>query len=330
MDVVVWTLPDCPRCEKAKAALRAGGLSVTERELRRLRSGEEPDVDAMAQLLLTDETTPLVRANGRFWEPEEIDVLGLLREGETMNVIAAPKTGKSWLVLIHHTTKGLQSGKGVTDVSAGAGSQSRAADCHFILRPHEVDDCLSVDAVARSWPPPEAFVIRKSFPLWTSDPALDPRDLKKPYQKPRKRDEDDDGDEPEKPVWTPEKFAARFIGAEPKTKAALFAAANEEDLTDYQAGKLLRKAETTGLIHRPRRRARGCGCPNSRKAGGDDGADGQAHARRTSTARTGETWHRLPGLRRQAFPCALHPPCRRQEDSPPPGMPELRTAHYDP
>ena len=24
---------------------------------------------------------------------------GLLREGETMNVIAAPKTGKSWLVL---------------------------------------------------------------------------------------------------------------------------------------------------------------------------------------------------------------------------------------
>ena len=153
-------------------------------------------------------------------------------------------------VLIHHTTKGLQSGKAVTDVGAGAGSQSRAADCHFILRPHEVAGCLSVDAVARSWPPPEPFVIRKSFPLWVPEHALDPADLQKPYQRSKRRDSDADGDDPEKPVWTPEKFVARFIGAEPKTKAAVLAAANDEDLSDYKAGKLLRKAEARALIHR--------------------------------------------------------------------------------
>jgi hypothetical protein len=157
---------------------------------------------------------------------------------------------KAGFVLIHHTTKGLQSSKSVTDVGAGAGSQSRAADCHFILRPHEEDGCLSVDAVARSWPPPEPFVIRKSFPLWVPDHGLDPADLKKPYQRSRKRADDDDGTEPEKPKWTPETFTERFIGPEPKTKAALFAAANGEDLSDYKAGKLLRKAEATGLIHR--------------------------------------------------------------------------------
>lgn len=40
-------------------------------------------------------------------------------------------------VLIHHSSKGNQSGKAVTDVGAGAGSQSRATDTHLVLRPHE-------------------------------------------------------------------------------------------------------------------------------------------------------------------------------------------------
>ena len=41
---------------------------------------------------------------------------------------------RSCFVLIHHSTKGIQSGKAVTDVGAGAGAQSRAADSHLILR----------------------------------------------------------------------------------------------------------------------------------------------------------------------------------------------------
>ena len=154
-------------------------------------------------------------------------------------------------VLIHHTTKGLQSGKSITDVGAGAGSQSRAADCHLILRPHEVDGCLSVDAVARSWPPPEAFVIRQAFPLWMPDRALDPRDLKKPYQKKSRKPATAEGSEgPDEPDWTPEMFVERFIDAEPKAKAAVLAEANQEDLSDYKAGKLIEKADALGLVHR--------------------------------------------------------------------------------
>jgi glutaredoxin len=80
MDAVVWTLPDCPRCDKVKAALRAGGRPVCEKNLEKLRSGEEPDVDAMAQLMLTDELAPLVRTDDRFLGLEEID--RLIEEGD--------------------------------------------------------------------------------------------------------------------------------------------------------------------------------------------------------------------------------------------------------
>ena len=157
---------------------------------------------------------------------------------------------KAGFVLIHHTTKGLQSGKSITDVGAGAGSQSRAADCHLILRPHEEDGCLSVDAVARSWPPPEAFVIRQAFPLWVPDRGLDPRDLKKPYQKSRKHTGPEEPNGPEEPDWTPEMFVDTFIRPKPKLKGAILVEANEQDLSDYKATKLIGKAEARGFIHR--------------------------------------------------------------------------------
>ena len=99
-------------------------------------------------------------------------------------------------------------------------------------------------------PPPEPFVIRKSFPLWVPDLTLDPPDLKRPYQRPRRQRESEEGDASEKVTWTPDAFVGQFIGPQPKTKAALFAAANDADLSDYKAGKLLRKAEAIGLIHR--------------------------------------------------------------------------------
>ena len=60
---------------------------------------------------------------------------------------------RSAFALVHHTTKGLQGDKGVTDVGAGAGSQSRAADTHLILRPHQQEGVVVLDAAVRSWPP---------------------------------------------------------------------------------------------------------------------------------------------------------------------------------
>jgi AAA domain len=73
---------------------------------------------------------------------------------------------------VHHTTKGTQGEKDVTDVGAGAGSQSRAADTHLILRPHQEPGCVVLDAAVRSWPPVEPIGLRWQFPLWVVDEGL--------------------------------------------------------------------------------------------------------------------------------------------------------------
>ena len=75
--------------------------------------------------------------------------------------------------MIHHTSKGNQSGKAVTDVGAGAGSQSRAADTHLVIRPHEEDDIVVLEAAVRSWPamPPKA--LRLEWPLFVPTEEVD-------------------------------------------------------------------------------------------------------------------------------------------------------------
>ena len=78
-------------------------------------------------------------------------------------------------ILVHHTTKGSQVGKAVTDVGAGAGSQSRAADTHLVLLKHLEPGAVVLKGVTRSFPPIEPICLRQSFPIWQLDPTLDPR-----------------------------------------------------------------------------------------------------------------------------------------------------------
>lgn len=85
---------------------------------------------------------------------------------------------KCAFILIHHTSKGNQSLKSITDVGAGAGAQSRAVDTHLTLREHEDDDTVVMDAVARSWPPVKSLVLRKNHPLFEIDYDADPGALK--------------------------------------------------------------------------------------------------------------------------------------------------------
>jgi hypothetical protein len=91
------------------------------------------------------------------------------------NVIdaAARRSALSW-INIHHASKGGQAEKSVTDVGAGAGAQSRAADAHVILRPHEEDKAVVLEAVVRSFPPVPPLPLRWEFPLWVADTTLDP------------------------------------------------------------------------------------------------------------------------------------------------------------
>lgn len=82
--------------------------------------------------------------------------------------------------MIHHSSKGDQSGKKTTDVGSGGGAQSRAVDTHLILRPHEEEGLFVADCALRSFAPIESFALRWDFPLWTLDHTADPARLKRP------------------------------------------------------------------------------------------------------------------------------------------------------
>ncbi len=93
----------------------------------------------------------------------------------------ANRLGAAW-VNVHHASKGDQSGKITTDVGSGAGSQSRAADTHCVLREHEEENVAVMEAVVRSFPPIKPLAIRWTFPTWHLDTAVDPKRIVKKNQ----------------------------------------------------------------------------------------------------------------------------------------------------
>jgi len=152
-------------------------------------------------------------------------------------------------VLIHHSTKGSQSSKSVTDVGAGAGAQSRATDTHLVLRPHEEDGVVVLDAAVRSWPPIEPTCLRWEFPVWSVDDTLDPASLKN--ERAKKAKERKKPEKPNAPAWDVERFVGAFISDEPISLAELRErAASEPGLSRRRASDLLEIAQDRGLIHR--------------------------------------------------------------------------------
>lgn len=88
----------------------------------------------------------------------------------------AATTGAAWC-LIHHASKGNQGDKRVTDVGSGAGSQSRAADAHIVLREHKEAGHVVMEAAVRSFPPVEPITLRWAWPLWHRAEDVDPTQL---------------------------------------------------------------------------------------------------------------------------------------------------------
>jgi hypothetical protein len=146
-------------------------------------------------------------------------------------------------VLIHHTSKGNQSGKAITDVGAGAGSQSRATDTHLVLRPHEEDDVVVLEAAVRSWPPVTPRCLRWAFPVWTPADDLDPTLLRSEQPKRARKEKTE-------PEWTVERFVTAFVSYEPKLLDAILVTANESGINDFKVKVLLRKAEAIGRVYR--------------------------------------------------------------------------------
>lgn len=154
------------------------------------------------------------------------------------------------VVACHHSSKGGQAAKVVSDVGAGAGSQSRAVDAHIVLREHSLHDHAVLDAIVRSWSPVDPVGLRWDYPVWqTAD--IDTSDLKQPG---KKRSTQVDAvvvePEPERETWTRQKFVAAYVGADPQVKSAIIARAADDGVaSDRQIEKWIASAIGLGGVY---------------------------------------------------------------------------------
>lgn len=148
----VWTLRDTPQ-----------SLSELRPRLKSLAAGQY-------KLIILDAKYKLVEADA-----SENDNADEARFYSTLSEIAGAT--QCAIALVHHSTKGDQSEKRVTDVGSGAGTQSRAADCHIVLREHEDEGKVVLDAAIRSFKPVEPHVLHFQWPLWQLDEQADPTKL---------------------------------------------------------------------------------------------------------------------------------------------------------
>jgi hypothetical protein len=145
-------------------------------------------------------------------------------------------------ITIHHTSKGVQGGKGVTDVGAGAGAQSRAVDLHMVLRPHEENGAVVVEAVCRSFPPTMPSCWRLNLPLFIFAPDLDPAKLKTE----RKKKTEGETPKPEPP--TLDEFLTHCVPAEPTIWEAIQNAAARMGLSQRATKAHLKTAVSQGRV----------------------------------------------------------------------------------
>lgn len=232
-------------------------LGVSDADMQALHlwavRGQRQTIDSIAELLqdvpVGEYRLIVVDALYRFLplDGEENANETMTRVYNTLDGIA--KHSGASVVVVHHATKGNQSDKAVTDVGAGAGSQSRAADTHLILRPHEADDAVVVDAVVRSFPPMDSFVIRSTKPGWVLAMDLDPTQLRKPARRGKAAESAKPKPDPIR-GWTLEEFAAEVVGRGRSIRADVIARGVEQGLGKSQAESLLKRALEAGLVHR--------------------------------------------------------------------------------
>lgn len=137
-------------------------------------------------------------------------------------------------VIIHHTSKGNQSDKDITDVGAGAGSMSRAADTHLILRKHQEAEHVVLEAETRSFAKIEPKVLRKAFPRFVEAPEMDPKQLKSNKVR-------DDG-------WTAERFVEEVFGTQSLTPQEMKYSGKKLRLTDHRIKILRQDAVAEGIL----------------------------------------------------------------------------------
>lgn len=78
------------------------------------------------------------------------------------------------IIVVHHASKGEQSSKSITDIGAGAGSITRAADSQVVLLPHQIDGLVCVESFTRSSKTPEPFTATLEDGKWRRIDAVEP------------------------------------------------------------------------------------------------------------------------------------------------------------
>jgi len=71
------------------------------------------------------------------------------------------------IVVIHHSSKGFQGDKALSDIGSGAGVISRSVDAHVVIRPHEQPGHCVFEALVRSFRQPEPRTIKFDYPIWS-------------------------------------------------------------------------------------------------------------------------------------------------------------------
>jgi hypothetical protein len=71
------------------------------------------------------------------------------------------------IIVIHHSSKGNQGDKALSDIGAGAGVISRSVDAHVVIRPHEQEGYCVMEALVRSFRQPQPRTIKFDYPIWT-------------------------------------------------------------------------------------------------------------------------------------------------------------------
>ncbi len=142
-------------------------------------------------------------------------------------------------LIVHHSSKGIQSGKSVTDVGSGAGSQSRACDAHIVLRPHEANDVAVMEAVTRSFSPVKPKCLRFVFPLFYPADDFNPAALRK----------DGRGKASGPTREAVEAFVVKFMSTIPKAKGVIEVEPASAGFTQRQVRDLFKLAVELDLAH---------------------------------------------------------------------------------
>lgn len=129
----------------------------------------------------------------------------------------------------------------------GVGVQNYATRCsivlntHMVLRRHEEQDAVVLDAAVRSWPPRDPRCLRWAWPVWIPDDNLDPTALRREgFGRSSRTDEE------EPPSYDAASFADRFLNTEPKSMARILDEAEGEGLSARRVKLLLELTEECG------------------------------------------------------------------------------------